>query len=451
MSLSWSENLRGQLDLPLGKRQPLFMIFSILIGIPLSMLWAFASSLRMRKRMKQNSAHSRTEPWMVSIGNVSVGGTGKSPVVRALARKALEDGFDVAVLSRGHGASTSSCSLIQLSGQDDAFLFAPPAGLWTSGFSDECLEHALVLGTTLKRNQTVWVAQASNRAEAMSKLLEARQNTSNGKSEAPRLVVLLDDGLSQTSVPVHRDIVVWDPATVISAPRAAMPFGPYRMGWPGTMWSSSLPTADLVVWSRIVDDRRAAEFQELCQAARKVLGMATSTRSSLSEGGMLTGTQTPEFFAVEQPRLARVNDNSPAHGFVLETVDARALMGSYSVLTGLARPHRFIATIMNLQRSQDNLSMELSNVESTQHLSDHGSLTPEAIALLEKPGVVVTSLKDLCRWWGHDAVRRKMKKNLLYVLCLEVELRPGFMENSLEAVSAILRPETNVRSADGKR
>ncbi|NBW81888.1 hypothetical protein EBR21_09050 [bacterium] len=304
MSVSWTERARGQLDLPLGMRHPLFLIFSVFLGFPLSLLWALGAAMRMEKRKKKIGLDHSDAPWIVSVGNVSVGGTGKSPVVRALARRALADGFDVAVLSRGHAASTSACVLVELSGQEEARLFSPPSGLWTCGFSDECLEHAIVLGSELRRNETVWVAQGSDRAHAMERLLEARKSAmeakkSSGSGSARRLMILLDDGLSQTSIPVHRDVVVWDPSTLLSAPRAAMPLGPYRMGWPGTFWAASLPHTDLVVWSRLVDESKFADFQNACTAARTLLsGSAFNSGSSPLVGAGLHSEKS-ELYAVE--------------------------------------------------------------------------------------------------------------------------------------------------------
>src|SRR5258708_7179001 len=39
---------------------------------------------------------------VISIGNITTGGTGKTPMVRWLAAKLRDDGFHVAVLSRGY-------------------------------------------------------------------------------------------------------------------------------------------------------------------------------------------------------------------------------------------------------------------------------------------------------------------------------------------------------------
>jgi tetraacyldisaccharide-1-P 4'-kinase len=454
MSVSWTERARGQLDLPLGRRHPLFMLFSVFLAFPLSLVWALAASLRLQKRINRNAASHSDDPWIISIGNVAVGGTGKSPVVRALAKKALADGYDVAVLSRGHSATTSDCVLIELSGQEEAQLLTPPAGLWSSGFSDECLEHALVLGSLLRRNETLWIAQGRDRAQAMSRLLDLRKSSmqmksSCGETKARRLLILLDDGLSQTSVAVHRDVVVWDPATVLTAPRASMPFGPYRMGWPGTFWSDSLPRADLVVWSRLVDEGKTAEFQSNCSAARELLGLSSVNPAFHPESGSLPQRPQNELYAVEQPYLARANSNTPAQGFALEVVTPDVLRRSYTVLTGLARPQRFVQTVVKLLCISGD-EWKSCDPKDALHLADHGRLSQDALNLLSRPEPVVTSLKDLCRWWNDPALQAKMKKGDLYVLCLDVELRSLQGNAPFDAFATIFNPESEARKTDGK-
>ncbi len=53
---------------------------------------------------------------VVSIGNLSVGGTGKTPMTQWLVERLQEEGRRVAVLSRGHGGSSQSVRLVS----DDA-------------------------------------------------------------------------------------------------------------------------------------------------------------------------------------------------------------------------------------------------------------------------------------------------------------------------------------------
>src|SRR6476620_1741521 len=51
---------------------------------------------------------------VVSVGNLTVGGTGKTPMVMWLAEKFLRDGRRVAILSRGYRGSAGSSDEIKL-------------------------------------------------------------------------------------------------------------------------------------------------------------------------------------------------------------------------------------------------------------------------------------------------------------------------------------------------
>lgn len=65
---------------------------------PLSQIWAWG----MAAKMKAKNPY-RAKLWVISVGNLTMGGSGKSPLCRALAEVAKERGLKVAILSRGHG------------------------------------------------------------------------------------------------------------------------------------------------------------------------------------------------------------------------------------------------------------------------------------------------------------------------------------------------------------
>ena len=70
---------------------------------PLSLV--YQCGLQLDKYRKQNSVYVAPVP-VVSVGNLVVGGTGKTPVVGALARYFAGQDIPVAVLSRGYGVKT---------------------------------------------------------------------------------------------------------------------------------------------------------------------------------------------------------------------------------------------------------------------------------------------------------------------------------------------------------
>ncbi|WP_417913908.1 tetraacyldisaccharide 4'-kinase [Candidatus Electronema sp. JM] len=76
------------------------------LGRPLSPLYSFA--MRLREQFYANgvfASHTFDVP-VISIGNLTLGGTGKTPLVQHTARLLLANGFRPAVISRGYGGST---------------------------------------------------------------------------------------------------------------------------------------------------------------------------------------------------------------------------------------------------------------------------------------------------------------------------------------------------------
>jgi tetraacyldisaccharide 4'-kinase len=81
---------------------PLSLLYG---GIVRLRVWLYAKGLLKRKRLKAP---------VVSVGNLTVGGTGKTPMVIWLAERFLAEGKHVAILSRGYGGANGSSDEIEL-------------------------------------------------------------------------------------------------------------------------------------------------------------------------------------------------------------------------------------------------------------------------------------------------------------------------------------------------
>jgi tetraacyldisaccharide 4'-kinase len=148
--------------------------------------------------------HPPRDVLVVSVGNLRVGGTGKTPVVTALARDLAARGIGGAVITRGHGSKLPGPQLVEPD---------------LAGAGDE----ARVMAADLA--DTGWqVIQDRRRERGVAHALAAEPR--------PR-VILLEDAHQTARVGRHLDVLIIDRwkkrrGVVVPAPKATLPFGPYR-------------------------------------------------------------------------------------------------------------------------------------------------------------------------------------------------------------------------------
>jgi len=85
---------------------------------PLGWLYALVQQLRVRMYQGGILKTFRLPRPVISIGNITVGGTGKTPVAARIARDLLSRGYRVAVLSRGYGGSLEGRSCVVSDGKN---------------------------------------------------------------------------------------------------------------------------------------------------------------------------------------------------------------------------------------------------------------------------------------------------------------------------------------------
>lgn len=140
---------------------------------------------------------------VVSVGNLTVGGTGKTPLVIALGEALLARGVDVAVLSRGYGGG-----LERVGG-----LVSDGSGRRPLDWTDAGDEPALIA----RRLPRAAVIVGRDRASAWSRFGRAR----------PPGVCVLDDGFQHLAIARDEDLLVLD-ATESYADAALLPRGRLR-------------------------------------------------------------------------------------------------------------------------------------------------------------------------------------------------------------------------------
>jgi tetraacyldisaccharide 4'-kinase len=167
---------------------------------PLSFLYALLSAAHRWWYRQGPGVVGRVPIPVIVVGNVVAGGAGKTPVVMALVEHLRSRGFDVGIVSRGHGRRSR-----------DAQLIGPASTAEEAG--DEPL--------LLARRCGVPVAVARRRLEGAKLLITAHPGLQ---------VIVSDDGLQHHAL--HHDIAlcVFDDRGLGNG--WLLPAGPLREPWP---------------------------------------------------------------------------------------------------------------------------------------------------------------------------------------------------------------------------
>src|SRR6202035_2798537 len=168
---------------------------------PVSKLYGIGVSLRTQLYASGLLKQKRLKATVISVGNLSVGGTGKTPLVIWLAEKLLEQGQRVAILTRGYRG--------------------------TAGSSDE----VEVMRSRLQ-NRVVFGVGKNRFAEGHR--IESHQAID---------IFLLDDGFQHLQLARDLDVVLMDASRPLGG-QALLPAGPMREP------ISAVARADVIVFTR---------------------------------------------------------------------------------------------------------------------------------------------------------------------------------------------------------
>jgi tetraacyldisaccharide 4'-kinase len=231
----------------------------------LSWLYGVGVSLRNRHYDRNPEASARLPAKVVSVGNLTVGGSGKTPFVAALARELHGRGEPVAVLSRGYGRRSQS-RFVLVSDGNRILASAEDSG-------DEPLELARAVAGLA-------VAVGPDRAAVGRELLERLGSH----------VLLLDDGFQHRGLRRDLDLVCFDAREPVASLRL-LPRGRLREPL------ESLSRAHAVVWTRWSEDAPGEELNQLVARARPELP-TIRTRNRLVGFAPLDGSEAlgPESF-----------------------------------------------------------------------------------------------------------------------------------------------------------
>jgi tetraacyldisaccharide 4'-kinase len=205
-------------------------LLSLFLGF-LSLLYSAAVRLRLLAYRKGLLKSKSLSALVVSIGNITAGGTGKTPFVAMLSDWAAHNGFRAAILSRGYKGRSKRESLVVSDGQ----------GLTSSVY--EAGDEPILLAKKLPFTPVL----ISKDRYAIGDLALRLFNSE---------LLLLDDGYQHLSL--NRDVNV----LLIDAKRrfgngSMLPLGPLREPLEG------IRRADLIVISRCSEQDRGDELAEL--------------------------------------------------------------------------------------------------------------------------------------------------------------------------------------------
>ena len=158
---------------------------------------------------------------VISVGNVALGGTGKTPTTISIANFLQKRGFSVGIVSRGHGRKNESNNFLA-----------------TDQHWRECGDEVVLLKNNLNPQIPVYVSQ--------NKIFATKQLADIGCS-----VVLLDDGFQHRKIHRDIDIVLIGPENHIKKNQLIYPYGILREPF------RSIKRADITIMTKnnLVDNK----------------------------------------------------------------------------------------------------------------------------------------------------------------------------------------------------
>jgi len=208
--------------------------------LPLAILFFAISHTRRIFLTKVNKAQPHSVP-VVVVGNIAIGGTGKTPLTSYLLDELNKQHLNVGVISRGYGGKLSEQD--QQSGLSYPLLVTDDISVEQSGDEPKLLQ----------QRHGCMVVVGSNRVESVAYIIEQAEN--QGK---PLDLILCDDGLQHYQLARDYEIVLLDATRTLSSNKSSdkvglgngflMPLGPLREG----QWR--LSTVDFVLYNGLETD-----------------------------------------------------------------------------------------------------------------------------------------------------------------------------------------------------
>lgn len=242
-----------------------------------SIFYGIGSGLKNLLYDKNILKPKKVDAFVISVGNITTGGVGKTPVVSEIAKYFVAQGEKVAIVSRGYGGKLSNKNVNVISDGEKVFYNAQLAGdepFWLATNS----KGAIVITT-------------KNRFEGAKYAVEKFGVTK----------IILDDGFQHRKLHRDLDIVLMDSKMGFGNEKL-LPAGPLREGM------EAFSRIDkLVVVSKNVDHSRAEKLAKIMAKKMKVEAFVCKTEPdyvyNIKTGEKLAqGTEATALCAIGQPQ-----------------------------------------------------------------------------------------------------------------------------------------------------
>lgn len=309
---------------------------------------------------------------VVCIGNLAVGGTGKTPHCEWLVGHLLEEGRRVAILSRGYGRKTRGFVEATAESRADEVGDEPLQLFWHFATKEQT-QTAKGKGNRSR----VIVAVCEERRRGIERLLERHPDLD---------VIVLDDAFQHRYVrPSHRLLL--------------------------TDYSRLYTTDHLMPWGRLRESRKGAARADVIIVTKCPANLSTEERKRIVE------TLHPE---PHQQVFFSTMTYAPIPE--LEAVDPEvegAPRACIALLAGIAYPEPFKAHFEGKKESAETIKMkedqQVANVCATLFFADHHNFTASDVARIEamarEVDYIITTAKDHARLQSlalNQATRQKI-------------------------------------------
>lgn len=205
-----------------------------------SIFYGFASGLKNKLYDKNIIKPKKVNAYVISVGNITTGGVGKTPVVSEIATYLINQGEKTAIVSRGYGGKLCNKNINVISDGKKIFYDAKMAG-----------------------DEPFWLAENTKGAIVIT----CKNRYAGAKFAIEKLGVtkiILDDGFQHRKLHRDLDIVLMDSKMGFGNEKL-LPAGPLREGM------EAFSRIDrLVVVSKDIDHTRAEKLAKIMEKKMKV-------------------------------------------------------------------------------------------------------------------------------------------------------------------------------------